>query len=74
MILSKIIVNQLIKHFVKHFQMDKIMNYVFDDNELDKKVKELDEEVKMLIAVSHPKRDFVVCEECKCKIKEKKDA
>ena len=47
------------------------MNYVFDDNELDKKVKELDEEVKMLIAVSHPKRDFVRCEECKHKIKEK---
>ena len=47
------------------------MSYVFDDNELDKKVKELDEEVKMLIAISHPQRDFVICEECKCKIKEK---
>ena len=71
MILSKIIVNQLVKYFVKHFQMDKIMNYVFDDNELDKKVKELDEEVKMLIAIAHPERDFVTCEKCKCKIKEK---
>ena len=48
-----------------------IMDYVFKENELDKKVKELDEEVKMLIAVSHPKRDFVRCEECKHKIKEK---
>ena len=71
MILSKLIFNQLVKYFVKHFRMDKIMNYVFDDNVLDKKVKELEEEVKMLIAVSHPKRDFVVCEECKHKIKEK---
>jgi len=70
-IVKKLIVNQLVSYFVKHFQMDKIMNYVFDDNELDKKVKELDEEVKMLIAVSHPKRDFVVCEACKNKIKEK---
>ena len=71
MIVKKLIVNQLVSYFVKHFQMDKIMNYVFDDNELDKKVKELDEEVKMLIAVSHPKRDFVRCEECNSKIKEK---
>ena len=47
------------------------MTYVFDDNELDKKVKELDEEVKMLIAIAHPARDFVTCEKCKCKIKEK---
>ena len=73
MIFSKLIINQVIKHFVKHFKMDRVMNYVFNDNELDKKVKELDEEVKMLIAVAHPKRDFVICEECKCKIKEKEN-
>ena len=73
MILSKIIVNQLVKYFVKHFQMDKIMNYVFDDNELDKKVKELDEEVKMLILMAHPKRDFVVCKKCNDDIEEARD-
>ena len=39
MILSKLIINQLTSYFVKHFKMDKVMNYVFNYNELDDKTR-----------------------------------
>ena len=67
------IINKVIKHFVRHFKMDKITSYVFDKNELDDKVKCLEDKIKLLEKIAHPRRDFVVCEECKCKIKEKEN-
>ena len=36
-----------------------------------KSIEELEKDVAILKADSHPKREFVVCKECKCKIKEK---
>ena len=36
-----------------------------------KYIENLEKEVAILKAISHPQRDFVVCEDCKCKIKEK---
>ena len=44
MIISKMIVSRL----VKHFRLDKIMSYVFEDNELDKELKKVKREVKEL--------------------------
>jgi acetone carboxylase gamma subunit len=73
LILSKLIINQVIKYFVKHFKMDKIMSYVFDKNELDDKVKCLEDKVELLEKMAHPIREFVTCEKCKCKIKEKEN-
>ena len=72
MILSKLIINQLTSYFVKHFKMDKVMNYVFNDNELDDKTRSLEDKVKLLEMMAHPKREFVICEKFKKKIKEKK--
>jgi len=37
----------------------------------EKDIEDLEKDVAILKANSHPKRDFVVCENCKCKIKEK---
>ena len=34
-------------------------------------IEDLEKDVAILKADSHPERDFVVCENCKCKIKEK---
>ena len=49
----------------------QIMKYVFDENDLDKKVKKLDKKVKRLERLSHPKREFVKCNKCNQSIKEK---
>tara|TARA_R110000824_G_scaffold197903_1_gene381635 strand:- start:302 stop:469 length:168 start_codon:yes stop_codon:yes gene_type:complete len=48
MIISKIIINAVAGKLVKHFQLDKIMSYVFDDNELDKKLKQHDKRILKL--------------------------
>ena len=71
MILSKMFLNQIINVLTKNFKLDKVMSYVFDDNELDSKVRCLEEKVKLLEKLSHPPREFVICNNCKCKIKEK---
>ncbi len=71
MLIPKMLINQVATSLTKHFKLDKIMNYVFDDNELDKKVKCLEEKVELLEKLSHPQRDFVVCEKCNKQIKEK---
>ena len=71
MIGSKIIVNIVASRLVKHFKLDKIMDYVFDDNELDKEVKNIKGDIKLLKEIAHAPREFVTCCECKQKIKEK---
>jgi hypothetical protein len=73
MILSKVIVNQVAGYLANHFKLDKVMNYVFDDNELDDKVRIIEDKVKLLELIAHPEREFVVCEKCKKQIEEKKN-
>ena len=46
MIISKMIINAVAGQLVKHFKLDKIMSYVFEDNVLDKKVKKLNKLIK----------------------------
>tara|TARA_R110002096_G_scaffold362362_3_gene555498 strand:+ start:505 stop:672 length:168 start_codon:yes stop_codon:yes gene_type:complete len=48
MIVSKLIVNMIASRLVKHFRLDKVMSYVFEDNKLDKKVKNLEKRIKLL--------------------------
>tara|TARA_Y100001938_G_C8090724_1_gene434873 strand:+ start:738 stop:893 length:156 start_codon:yes stop_codon:yes gene_type:complete len=48
MILTKLVINAVADKLAKHFRLDKIMSYVFDDNELDDKVKELEKRIKKL--------------------------
>jgi nicotinic acid mononucleotide adenylyltransferase len=71
MIIPKMLINQVANTLTKHFKLDKMMSYVFDDNILDKKTKQLERRVKMLEKLSHAPREFVVCETCKKQIKEK---
>tara|TARA_R100000781_G_scaffold50885_1_gene33619 strand:+ start:464 stop:661 length:198 start_codon:yes stop_codon:yes gene_type:complete len=58
---SKIIINIVANKLVKHFKLDKIMAYVFDDNELDKKVGDMDKRLNLLEKMSHLPKN------CKCK-------
>ena len=71
MIIPKMLINQVATSLTKHFKLDKMMSYVFEDNVLDKKTKQLERRVKMLEKLSHAPRDFVVCEKCNKQIKEK---
>ena len=71
MIISKFLLNTIANHLIKHFKLNKVMSYVFEDNELDDKTKELENRIKILESMAHPKRDFVTCNKCNKKIKEK---
>tara|TARA_R110000824_G_scaffold319828_1_gene506813 strand:- start:251 stop:427 length:177 start_codon:yes stop_codon:yes gene_type:complete len=48
MILQKMLINAVAGLLVKQFKLDKIMDYVFKDNSLDKSNKELRKEVDSL--------------------------
>ena len=65
------VIKGVIKVIQKQFKLDKVVSYVFDQNELDDRCDKLEEKVKVLEEKAHTPRDFVVCEECKNKIKEK---
>ena len=58
MIIPKMLINVVAGKLTKHFKLDKIMSYVFDDNELDKKVKNLEDRLKLLEEVAHSPKDF----------------
>ena len=66
MILSKMLINQIASYLTKHFKLDKMMNYVFDDNVLDEKVKQLEKRLDLIEQISHPPKEF------KCNYKESK--
>ena len=61
----------VVKVIQKQFKLDKIVSYVFDQNELDDRCDVLEERVKALEEKAHAPRDFVVCEKCKNQIKVK---
>ena len=80
MIGTGIIVKQAIKLLAKQFKLnkiDKILNYVENPNDADKRIDELEltvfhqgKLISRLLEDTHPKRDFVICEKCKKQIKE----
>ena len=70
MIGTGIIVEKAIKLLAKQFKLDKVLEYVENPNELDEDVKHLKARVFSLEKMAHPQRDFIICNECKQKIKE----
>ena len=69
--IPKLIINGVLKLVTKQFKLDKVLKYVEEPNELDNKVDNLDDRVKLLERTAHEPRDFVICEACKKKVKEK---
>ena len=67
MIIPKMLINTVATQMVKHFKLDKIMSYVFDDNELDKKVGEMEKRLELLEKLAHTPKDF----KCNYKSEEK---
>ena len=64
------VINAVAGKLAKHFRLDKVMNYVFDDNELDETSKNHEDRIRILESMAHHQRDFVVCNQCKEKIEE----
>ena len=59
------------KFLAKQFKLDKmekIISYVEGDNELDIKVKHIEEKLELLLKMAHFPRDFKICDDCKCNI------
>ena len=70
MIIPKILINAVASKLVKHFKLEKIMSYVFEDNVLDKKVKKIESKIKSLEVMAHPPEELIICKQCKRKIKQ----
>ena len=68
MIGTGIIVEKAISLLAKQFKLDKVLKYVDEPNELDEDMKHLKARVHSLEKMSHPQRDFVICDDCKCKV------
>ena len=48
MILSKFVLNKIVEVLIEKFKLDKMFSYVFDDNELDEKVVNLESRIVFL--------------------------
>tara|TARA_Y100001938_G_scaffold149732_1_gene237692 strand:- start:224 stop:460 length:237 start_codon:yes stop_codon:yes gene_type:complete len=77
--IQALVVNAVVKLLAKQFKLDKILSYVEEPNDADKRIDELEldvfglkQRIKALDEIAHEPRDFVSCNKCKKKIKEKK--
>tara|TARA_R100001443_G_scaffold113414_1_gene128020 strand:+ start:343 stop:555 length:213 start_codon:yes stop_codon:yes gene_type:complete len=69
--IQAVIIQKVVKLIANQFKLDKILEYVENPNELDDEVEKLKERIIKLELNSHAPRDFVICDMCKEKIKEK---
>jgi len=74
-----IVAQAVVKLVAKQFKLDKILSYVENPNDADERIDKLEIDIFKLQSTinalqesSHAPRDFVVCEGCKKKIKEKR--
>ena len=70
MIIPKALINQIANSLTKDFRLDKVMSYVFDDNELDNKVTGHEKRLKLLEKMAHVPKNI----KCECKKEGDKDA
>ena len=70
--IQAVILKSVVKLVAKQFKLDKILDYVENPNDADKRFDKLELDVFALQQISHEPRDFVVCDKCQKKIKEKK--
>jgi hypothetical protein len=82
---AKKLIDVALKKIMKAREIKNLRKYVEEDNELDvqmkqvqkkidlqgKYIEELEKDVAILKTNSHPEKEFVRCENCQCKIKEK---
>ena len=59
--IQKLIINSVIKLIAKQFKLDKVLKYVEEPNDLDKRVE-------MLEKMAHPPKNTNICSICKKKM------
>ena len=69
--IQALVIKGVIGILQKQFKLDKLVSYVFEQNELDDRCDSLEERVEELECNTHPPREFIVCKKCNQKIKEK---
>jgi len=69
--LLRFILPKILDHLLVVFKLDKVLDYVEKPNNLDVKVEKLEDKVIELERVAHEPKEFVNCDVCKNKIKEK---
>jgi len=69
--LLRFLLPKVLDHLLVVFKLDKVLDYVEKPNNLDIKVEELEDKVTELQRVAHEPKEFVNCDACKQKIKEK---
>ena len=69
--LLRFILPKVLDHLLVVFKLDKVLDYVENPNNLDVKVEELEDKITALEKVAHEPKEFVNCDACKKKIKEK---
>ena len=67
----KLLVPKVLDIIIQRFKLDKVLDYVEKPNNLDVKVEELEDKVIELERFAHEPKEFVNCDVCKKKIKEK---
>ena len=76
--IQAMVVKAVVKLIAKQFKLDKILDYVENPNDADKRIDEVEldtftlkQQVKKLNEMAHEPREFVSCNNCKEEIKEK---
>ena len=76
---SKLPAKAVMKMVAKQFKLSKVLSYVEDPNDADKRIDELEldvfslkKDVQELYKTAHEPREFIVCDCCNKKVKEKK--
>ena len=69
--LLRFLLPKILDHLLMVFKLDKVLDYVEKPNELDEKVEQLEDKVIELERVAHEPKEFVNCDICNNKIKEK---
>ena len=67
----KLLVPKVLDIIIQRFKLDKVLDYVEKPNELDVKVQRLEDKIIELERVAHEPKEFVNCDVCNNKIKEK---
>ena len=85
-LLVKKVLDLVMKQVLKQFKLDKVLEYVEKPNDLDKQMEVLQKKVNKygkvtediekglatVKSIAHAPRDFVTCDCCKNKLKQKK--